>query len=212
MFDYSDMPMTTAPVLNAQPMLELVAGKVVGLIGTPGSGLTRLGMGLLRNQPGWVACIDVRGWLSPAALWEVGVPPDRTVIVRCADVECWPQVAAALVEGMRAVYAEVPPGIATPMLRRLGALARARSTPVVLRPVSGDLPSGLVHLRLEAQAVEWEGAGSGRGRLQNRRVMLAASGKGTGGTRQVIEVEDNGTDAVRVVPRLAAAMPERAVG
>ena len=75
-----------------QLRLGLEAGKVVGLVGSPGFGLTRLGLGLLRGQPGWVACVDVRGWLSPAALWEVGVSPERVVIVRCSDPRRWSQV------------------------------------------------------------------------------------------------------------------------
>lgn len=192
--------------------LVLEAGKVIGLVGTPGCGLTRLGLGLLRNQPGWVACIDVRGWLSPLALWEAGVSADRVVVVRCPDPHRWPQVTAALVEGMQAVYAEIPSGVAAPVLRRLGALARARATPVVLRPVEGDIPAGIAHLRLEAQEVAWEGAERGRGRLRERRFTLAASGKGVGGVRHIFEMEDDGTDTVRMVSRLAAEMPERAVG
>lgn len=192
--------------------LELEAGKVIELVGSPGFGLTRLGMGLLRNQPGWVACIDVRGWLNPLALWEMGVAPERTVVVRCPDARRWPQVTAALVEGMQAVYAEIPAGVATPMLRRLGALARARSTSVVLRPLDGGLPAGITHLRLEAQEVAWEGVEQGRGRLRERRFTLAASGKGVGGIRHIFEVEDDGADTMRVVSRLAAALPGRAAG
>ena len=192
--------------------LELEAGKVIELVGTPGFGLTRLGVGLLRNQPGWVACIDVRGWLNPLALWEMGVASERTVVVRCPDARRWPQVTAALVEGMQAVYAEIPAGVATPMLRRLGALARARSTSVVLRPLDGGLPAGITHLRLEAQEVAWEGVEQGRGRLRERRFTLAASGKGVGGIRHIFEVEDDGADTMRVVSRLAAALPGRAAG
>ncbi len=205
--------MTISAVSEAPlvPRLELEAGKLVGLIGAPGFGLTRLGLGLLRDQPGWVACIDVRGWLSPAAFWEMGVSTDRVVVVRCPDSHRWPQVTAALVEGMGAVYAEVPSGVAAPMLRRLGALARARATPVVLRPVDGDLPAGITHLRLEAQEVAWEGAERGRGRLRGRRFTMAASGKGMGGIDQIIEVKDDGADTVRVVSGLAVAMPRRAV-
>lgn len=192
--------------------LELEAGKVIGLVGTPGFGLTRLGMGLLRNQPGWVACVDVRGWMNPLALWEMGVAAERTVVVRCPDARQWPQVTAALVEGMQAVYAEIPAGVTTPMLRRLGALARARSTSVVLRPIDGDIPAGITHLRLEAQEVAWEGVEQGRGRLRERRCTLIASGKGVGGIRHIFEVEDDGADTMRVVSRLAAALPGRAVG
>ncbi len=192
--------------------LELEAGKIIGLIGAPGSGLTRLGMGLLRDQPGWVACVDVRGWLNPLALWEMGVSAERMVVVRCPDARRWPQVTAALVEGMQAVYAEIPAGVATPLLRRLGALARVRSTSVVLRPIDGDIPTGITHLRLEAQEVAWEGVERGRGRLGERRVTLAASGKGVGGIHHILEVEDDGADTMRVVSRLAVALPGRAVG
>jgi hypothetical protein len=113
---------------------------------------------------------------------------------------------------MGAVYAEVPAGVAPQMLRRLGALARARSTSLILRPVDGELPGGITFTRLEAQGVAWYGAEEGHGRLRSRRVQLLASGKGTGGIQQLIEVEDDGTDAVRVVSRVAVAMPERAVG
>ena len=204
--------MTVTALSPSSPQLELEAGKVIGLVGAPGSGLTRLGFGLLRDQPGWVACIDVRGWLNPTVLWDMGVPTERVVVVRCPDSRSWPQVTATLVEGMGAVYAEVPSGVAVPMLRRLSALARARGTPVVLRPVDGDLPAGVTHLRLEAQEVEWAGAGEGRGRLRDRRFTLAATGKGVGGVRQLIEVEDDGSDTMRVVSRLAVAMPGRAVG
>ncbi|MDH3606912.1 MAG: hypothetical protein OER12_07940, partial [Acidimicrobiia bacterium] len=62
--------MTVTALSPSSPQLELEAGKVIGLVGAPGSGLTRLGFGLLRDQPGWVACIDVRGWLNPTVLWD----------------------------------------------------------------------------------------------------------------------------------------------
>lgn len=192
--------------------LALEAGKVIGLVGSPGFGLTRLGLGLLQGQPGWVACVDVRGWLSPMALWEMGVATERVVVVRCADPQRWPQVTAALVEGMQAVYAEMPPGVAPSLMRRLGALARARSTSVVLRPLEGEIPAGITHLRLEAEEVAWDGTQQGRGRLRERRFTLAASGKGVGGIRHIFEMEDDGTDTVRVVSRLVAALPGRAVG
>ena len=192
--------------------LALDAGKVIGLVGSPGFGLTRLGLSLLRGQPGWVACVDVRGWLSPMALWEMGVATERVVVVRCADPQRWPQVTAALVEGMQAVYAEMPRGVAPSKMRRLGALARARSTSMVVHPLEGEMPAGITHLQLEAQEVVWEGAEQGRGRLRERRFTLAASGKGVGGVRHIFEMEDDGTDTVRVVSRLAAALPGRAVG
>lgn len=189
-------------------------GRVVGLLGAPGFGLTRLGLSMLAAPAaaGRVAAVDVRGWLSPAAAWEVGVPPDRFVVVRCADRERWVQVTAALLEGIGAVYAEVPAGVGEAMLRRLAALARSRRAALLLRPLQGELPSGLAHLRLHAQAVAWSGVEQGHGRLSLRRMTIRAEGRATRGIDRVIEVEDDGTHPLRVVSGLAAAPAGRAAG
>lgn len=189
-------------------------GRVLGLVGPPGLGLTRLGLSMLAApaRRGMVAAVDVRGWLSPLAAWEVGLVPERLVVIRCPDGSRWGQVIAALLEGIGAVYAEVPEGVAETVLRRLGALARARRSALLLRPVRGRLPPGVAYLRLEGAGVVWEGADAGHGRLTRRRLQLQAAGKGVGGVEQHLEVEDDGTDLVCVFPRLAAASPRRATG
>ena len=196
------------------PVLLLEPGRVWGLVGPPGSGLTRLAAGLLAGPArlGTVAVLDVRGWFSPEAAWEAGIPADRLVVVRCADPVRWAQAAAALVDGVRALYAEVPERMKEPLLRKLGALARSRQTPLLLRPVGGTLPAGLAHLQLDAVAVAWSGPDAGHGRLEHRRLTLQAAGKGVGGTVQIIEVEDDGADFVRVVPGLVPATAGRAAG
>src|SRR4030066_56415 len=76
----------------------------------------------------------------------------------------------ALPEALPAVYAEVPPGVQEALLRRLGALARSRRAALILRPLRGGLPVGLAHLNLVGEAVLWEGAGSGHGRVTRRRL------------------------------------------
>jgi hypothetical protein len=197
-----------------EDLLALEPGRVTGLVGHPGFGLTRLGLTLLASRAslGPVAYLDVRGWLSPPAAWESGIPPERLIVVQCDDPVVWGQVAANLLEGVKAVYAEVPGGAKPEQLRRLGALARSRQTPLVLRPVKGDLPSGLAHLRVEARRVEWEGADAGHGRLRRRRMVFEASGKAMRGTARLIELEDDGTDTLRLVPGLAAAPARRAAG
>ena len=192
--------------------LAAAPGRVMALEGPPGYGVTRLGLNMLSGHPGTVAVVDVRGWLSPLAAAEAGIRLEGLVVVRCPDKSRWAQVTAALLEGLGAVYAEVPVGINDQLLRRLGALARARRSSLLLRPLRGGLPAGLAHLRLRGEAVEWEGAGTGHGRLERRRLLLRAGGKGVGGVERRIEVEDDGTDAVRVVPGLAAAPPRRAAG
>ena len=196
------------------PVLAAAPGRVVGLVGPPGLGLTRLGLGMLTDpaRRGPVAAVDARGWLSPAAAWEVGVDPGRLVVVRCTDRSLWPRVAAALLEGLGAVYAEVPAGVGDAALRRLAALARSRRSALVLRPLRGGLPSGLAHLRLEAVGVRWEGAGEGHGQLLRRRITLRAAGRAVAGIEHEVEVDDDGTHPVRVVSRLAAAPSGQAAG
>ncbi|HEX5630564.1 MAG TPA: hypothetical protein VFY15_02820 [Acidimicrobiia bacterium] len=212
--------MERAPLLVGAPSaspdrsiaLTLEPGRVLGLIGGPGSGMTRIALSLLAAGTGMVGVVDVRGWLCPLAAWEAGIEPERLVVVRCPERRHWPQVTAALLEGFPLVYAEVPAHASDADLRRLGALARARNSALVLHPVAGDLPAGVLHLRIEAEAVRWEGVERGHGALLRRRLVLRASGKGARGIEQVLEMEDDGSHALRVVPRLAAAPPGLAAG
>jgi hypothetical protein len=167
----------------AQPQklpIELAPGKIVGLEGPAGLGLTRVGLSLLTapSQVGTVVVIDARGgWLSPLAAWEVGVKPSRLVVVRCSNPMLWAKVCAAVLEGVAAVYAEVPPGVGESELRRLAALTRARKAGLALRPLRGQLPAGITHMRLKGRAVSWEGPDMGHGALTARQLSLEVSGK-----------------------------------
>jgi len=195
-------------------LLHLEKGQVAALIGAPGYGLTRLGLSLLADhaEDGPVAYLDVRGWLSPLAAWEIGIAPDRLLVVRCGDVVRWGRAAATLLDGVHALYAEVPNGVRDTALRKLGAVARRNRTPLVLRPLRGSIPSGVATLRLEADTVTWEGVEQGHGRLQLRRGRLIASGKAVHGMTRRVEVEDDGANAVRLVSDMAVAEVGRATG
>ena len=194
--------------------LVLRPGRVIGLEGPAGSGLTRVGFSMLAGtpHPSRLVVVDARGWVCPSAAWEVGVRPDRLVVVRCDDAARWPRAVAALLDGVKAIYAEVPAGVREAMLRRLGAKARARRAAMILRPLDGRLPSGLVHLRVRGGEVMWTGAGRGHGRLSRRTLYLELSGKGAWGRRLVVEVEDDGAHPVRMVSRLVAPQAGRAAG
>jgi hypothetical protein len=195
-------------------VLDLQPGRITELVGVPGTGLTRLGLKLLaphsRTAP--VVALDHRGWISPEAAWETGVIAERLVVVRCDDPILWPKVTAALLEGVRAMYAEVPGRVRDHDLRRLAALARARRVAVAMRSMGNGLPGGVAYLRLRALGVTWEGADRGHGKLTRRRLMLEATGKGAAGTTRRFEVEDEGTDDVRVVSDVVADQAGRAVG
>lgn len=195
-------------------LLDLQPGRIVELDGRPGFGLTRLGYRMLAesSRRSHVVALDVRGWMSPLAAWEAGVVSDRLVVVRCEDPHIWVQVAAALCDGVRAVFAEVPAGVRESDIRRLAALARARSVRLALRPLEGGLATGVSYLKLRAVEVIWSGVEEGHGRLAARRLVLEASGKGMAGMTRLIEVEDAGADVVRVVSGLGAGEAGRAVG
>ncbi|MDH3471498.1 MAG: hypothetical protein OEM94_09310 [Acidimicrobiia bacterium] len=198
---------TPLPTLDA-----LEPGRVVGLAGSPGLGVTRLGLSLLSTAPGALAYVDARGWFCPLSAWDLGIDPGRLVVVRCPDSESWPRVVAAIAEGVKGIYAEVPAGVPDSMLRRLAALARNRRSTLLLRPLRGQLPSGISHARYEVQESHWEGADQGHGRLLRRRMVVEVSGKATGGIPRIFEIEDNGTHPLRLVPRLAAAPAGYATG
>ncbi|HZD22390.1 MAG TPA: hypothetical protein VE569_03165 [Acidimicrobiia bacterium] len=194
-------PSLTGTVTRDAGLLDLQPGRITELVGDPGTGLTRLGLVLLApyslQTP--VVALDTQGWISPGAAWESGVNTDQLVIVRCGEPGLWVKVMASLLEGVRAIYAEVPARIRDHDLRRLAALARTRRVAVAMRAMDGTLPAGIAYLRLRAVGVTWEGADRGHGRLTRRRLVLEASGKGAFGTTRRFEVEDEGKDAMRVV-------------
>lgn len=194
-------------------LLVLVPGRTVGLHGAPGSGLTRLGLSLLveASLQAPVVAVDVRGWLSPLAAWEVGIRPERLVVVR-PDHTTWARVIGSLMDGVGGVYAEVPRGVPDAVLRRVAAVARKRRVGLVLRPLHGLLPPGLAHLTMEAREIEWEGTGRGYGHVRRRSLRVTASGKAAAGTERTIEIEDDGTDTLRVVDRLAPLASRRPTG
>ena len=86
-------------------------------------------------------------------------------------------MTAAILEGVAAVYAEVPPGVGENELRRLAALTRARKAGLALRPLRGQLPAGITHLKINGAGVSWDGVDHGHGRLVERRLALEVSGK-----------------------------------
>lgn len=175
------------------------------LLGPPGMGATRLGCRMLvepsRSAP--VAVVDVRGWFSPLAAWEVGIDPDRLVVVRCPEPRMWAQLVGLLLEGMGAVMAEVPMRFREREAIRLAALARSRRARVVFRSSGTPLPSGVPYLRLRVVGSGWEGVGRGRGLLARRRLTVEISGRGVGGMSRTVEVEDVEANPVRLVSRLA---------
>jgi len=192
-------------------LLRPAAGATVALDAPPGFGLTRLALVMMAElTEGPVVAVDARGWLAPPAGWEVGIDPDRLVVVRCAEPLRWSRAVAALLDGFDVVHAEIPDRIGATTIRRLAARARARRTTLLLRPLAGTVPAGVAQLRLEGVRVRWEGVDGGHGRLRRRLLTVRASGKAMGGIPRMLEIEDEGTNTLRVLPGLGAAATGRA--
>lgn len=202
------------PDVDQRSQLPTVGrGQVAVLAGEPGLGMTRLGLVMLSGYTGGtVAYLDVRGWLSPVAAWEVGIEPDRLVIARCHEVVRWGRAAAALLDGATAVLAEVPAGVKDASIRKLAALARNRGTTLLLRPIGRAVPIGVAHLVLEARETAWRGAVNGHGRIEQRKTRIIASGKAMKGMTRTIEMEDDGSNTLRVVSGVAATETRSAAG
>ena len=199
---------------EADQVLALEPGRVVALHGGPGSGLTRVGLALLAEvaKQAPVVAVDTRGWVSPLAAWEVGIAPERFVVVRVDGPDEWAKAMGTLLDGVRGVYAEVPTGVPEAVLRRVGMAARNRRVGLVLRPLRGRVPTGIAHLALSAEGTHWEGTGSGTGHLAERHLAITATGKGVAGMERRFEVTDDGAHPLYLVGRMAAPAVRRTAG
>ena len=186
-------------------LLSVDPGRVVGLVGELGTGLTRLGLYLLTeaSYQAPVAVVDLEGWVNPLAAWEVGIAPERLVMIRSVDPKQWADVMGVLLRGVPAIYAEVPRGVSGQVLRRIASSARREKTAVVLRS-QGALASGVAHTIIEGDDVLWHGSDGGFGYLEERELLVGATGRGASGQPRTLEIEDDGTDTLRVVGRMGA--------
>ncbi len=66
-------------------------------------------------------------------------------------------------------------------------------------------------MRLRVLGVTWEGADRGHGKLTRRRLFIEASGKGVAGMTSRFEVEDEGTDSLRLVSDVVARSARRQI-
>ena len=160
-----------------------------------------------------IAVVDVRGWLCPVAAWEVGIAPDRLVVVRCPDRSDWSKVTASLIEGFPRCTPKcrrIPP---TPICV-VSALWCGRASPL----------SSFIRFRVTSPPVcctfvSKQSRCDGRVPIGGTALCCddtspCASGKGARGIEQVVELEDDGSHAVRVVSPIGrcAARTRRRIG
>jgi hypothetical protein len=155
-------------------------GATVAVGGGPGATSLALGLGVATSAAGsWVGVAGPVP-VGLAAAGEMGVALERLVVVDPPAVQ-WSTVVAALLDAVDVVYARPPGRVTAGDARRLGARARERGSVLVRLPApavrTDPWPLPADH-RLTVMASSWVGIGGGAGRLEARRVAVAAGGRG----------------------------------
>src|SRR6266540_2971935 len=114
---------------------------------------------------------------SAAGSWVVAVGlPDLGVVAAAeAGIAAWGAVVAALLDAIDVVLVRPPARLSAAVARRLAARARERRSVLLLVGAGWPIPPDL---RLAVTASQWEGLGQGDGRLEARKVEVAAAGRG----------------------------------
>lgn len=167
----------TVPVVDAlAPLLPdgLRRGSAVAVDGGAGATTLALSLAVAASVAGsWTAVVGAP-WLGLEAALELGVAPERLLVVD-PPREQWATTVAALVDTVDLVLvagSRVAPGDA----RRLVARARERGAVLVVLPRT-DWPAADVRLAVIGSA--WRGpCEHGAGRLVARQAEVAATGRG----------------------------------
>ena len=160
------------PVLDALgPLLPdgIRRGATVAVGGGPGATALALALGAAASRVGsWVGLVGAPS-LGLLAATELGLAPERLLVVADPPERSLATVVAALLDAVDVVYVRAP-NLAASDARRL--LARTREREAVLVPL-GRWPLN-ADVRLSVASPDWRW----NGRLVARRVQVTASGKG----------------------------------
>ena len=127
----------------------------------------------------WLATIDVPT-IGLDAASEFGIALERVVAVR-ADAARWPDVVAAAADGFDLLIARVPAEASPSAMRKVATRLRQRDAVMLVLGDPGPLScDGVLH----ADGAEWVGLGDGHGHLQERRLVVEASGRRLHGRRR----------------------------
>jgi hypothetical protein len=165
------------PVPSAlEPVLGdgLRRGSVVSVTGPASATLGLALMAEASSRGGWCAAVGVPE-LGVAAAAAMGVEPARLVLVD-EPGRRWPEVVAALLEGVEVVLLRPDARPNPTVIRRLTALARRHGSVIV----SAAAWDG-AQVRLRVREASWEGVGNGHGHLRGRRALVHAEGRGAAG-------------------------------
>jgi hypothetical protein len=139
---------------------------------TPGATSVLLALLAAASAAGsWCAVVGLPT-LGALAAADLGIALDRLALVPAPGPD-WPNVVAALLDGVDVVVAAPAGPVAASIAGRLAARARQRGS--VLLPYARWAGADVV---LEATGGGWQGLGQGRGRLHQRELVIHARGRG----------------------------------
>lgn len=194
----------TLPVLAALESLltegGLRRGSTVAVGGGPGATSLALALGAAATAAGsWAGVVGMPS-LGLAAACELGVDLGRVVVVD-PPREQWSVVVAALLDAVDLVYAAPPASVSLGDARRLVARGRERGSVLVLCRGASDpavqaqpwpVPADV---RLTVAEGHWRGpAEGGAGRLEARRVVVVAGGRGAAARERLVPLWLPGPD------------------
>ncbi len=135
------------------------------------------------GEGAWCALLGMPRISAEAAV-EYGVELSRLPVITepggPTGQRSWVTMVGALLDTVDVVVARPPARVAPADVQRLAARARSRDAVLIayLPTAVGGATWPAADLRLEARDSIWEGADNGSGRLANRRLTIAAVGRG----------------------------------
>ena len=173
----------TLPVSEAYaelfPERGLVRGRALACSGPAATSLALALAAPAVAAGSWLATIDVPT-IGLDAASEFGIALERVVAVR-ADAARWPDVVAAAADGFDLLIARVPAEASPSAMRKVATRLRQRDAVMLVLGDPGPLScDGVLH----ADGAEWVGLGDGHGHLQERRLVVEASGRRLHGRRR----------------------------
>ncbi len=211
----ADRKATEGPALaldeGLAPMLPhgLRRGQVVAVEGS-----TSLMLALVSQasrQGAWTAIVGMPN-VGVLAAARRGIDLHRVALIPHPGAQA-PATLGACLDGMDIVMVGQGVALSDADRRRLAARARERGCVMV---VAGPWPGA--HVALTVERTRWRGLGSGEGRLRERDVTVAISGRSAGSTRRVVvtlDVDDQQVRSGDVVRRTAvgdSVVGDRALG
>ena len=161
------------------PERGLVRGRTLACSGPAATSLALALVAPAVAAGSWLATIDVPT-IGLDAASEFGIALERVVAVR-TEAARWPDVVAAAADGFDVLIARVPAEASASAMRKVATRLRQRDVVMLVLGDPGALScDGVLH----ADGAEWVGLGDGHGHLQQRRLVVEASGRRLHGRRR----------------------------